>query len=201
MLNDERERIEALLPAYVTGRLGVDEAEQVERMLAQEQALADDYRFTRALADAIRSMPGRESPGEPGLQRLRASLARETGQSGRGRGAITAWWRPALAAAAVLVILVQGGLLWQAYRADTAEYAPLSDERAGVIQVRWQADATADEIRRLLRRHRLEVVAGPGASGVFRLRPTGPSADADLEALVARLRDRDAIVAFVATDR
>lgn len=196
-MTDTRAEIEALLPAYVSGQLEPEERARVERALAEDPDLAEELRFVEALADGVRRTAEETAPppGELGWYRLRRSVAEESGAAG-GRSVLP--WRPALAAAAVLVIAVQAGLLWQAHRPGDAAWESLSSDAAGVVQVRWAEDAAAGEIERLLRRHRLEIVSGPSASGVYRLRPAGDRDEAALRELVRRLRERGGVVAFAA---
>lgn len=198
-MSGQRDEIEALLPAYAAGRLDDRTRDRVERALEDDPGLVEELRFVRALAAGVQGLGAEEPPGELGWHRLQRAVRAEHRPRG-SRRAPPAWfgWRPALAAAAVLVIALQGGLLWQAYRQQTAAYGPLASEAPGTLQVRWNADATAAEIRALLRDEGLEIVAGPSASGVYRLRPVDAGPPAERERRVERLRGRSGVVEFVA---
>lgn len=182
--------IEELLPAYVNGTATPEERAAVERALADDPALADEKRFLEALQERLGARAAR-SPGELGWQRLRRDLRNEAPTAKRGP------WRQALAAAAAVVILVQGGLLWQAV-GERPEYRPLGSAARADLQVRFAPQATAAEIEAVLAEENLEIVSGPGAAGVYRL--DAVDEDADLDALLARLANRDAVIAFVARE-
>ncbi|HSH43861.1 MAG TPA: hypothetical protein VK973_17195, partial [Arenicellales bacterium] len=124
--------------------------------------------------------------------RLKAAIENEP--RGRRPGSLSArWWRPAMAAA-VLVIAVQTGLLINTWQSEDAyEPAGAAHERAA-IQLRFSPAATEADIRGLLGRVDVEIISGPGSVGVYRVAPV--DAGADLEELAARLRAAEGIVSF-----
>ena len=191
-----RREIEELLPAYVNGSLAGPERETVERALADDPALQDELRFLEALQEEVQAGTPQSTPGELGWQRLRRRIA-ETSAAHRGRR--HGWWQAAAAAAAV-VILVQGGLLWQAYDSGGAGYELLGGESAAQLQVRFAPRATAREIAALLTAEDLEIVSGPGAAGVYRLRSAGTATPAELDELARRLASEETVVEFVARE-
>jgi len=100
--------------------------------------------------------------------------------------------------AAITVIVVQGALLVQSHY-QSAVYEPAGTSETGpLIQVRFEPGATERQIRTLLVDAGLEIVAGPSASGVYRLAPL--ATDANLGRLVERLRRRDQIISFAEED-
>lgn len=192
----ERREIEELLPAYVNGTLAPEQARRVETALRQDPALADECRFLETLRDGLRD-DAETTPGEMGWQRLRRSIERERAASPAPPR--RTFWRPAAVAAAV-VIVAQAALLWRAYEPAGPGYVPLAAERAGQIQVRFAPDASAAQINDLLADAGLEIVSGPGASGVYRLRLAEPADAAAVDAAIARLAERDAVIAHVARE-
>lgn len=192
----ERRDIEELLPAYVNGTLDAERAHRVETALHEDPGLAEEHRFLTSLRDELRRDPGR-TPGELGWQRLRRGIERERAASPAPRR--QRFRRPAAVAAAV-VIMIQAVLLWRAYDPAGPAYEPFEAGRAGQIQVRFEPQATAKQIHALLAGADLEIVSGPGASGVYRLRLTRDADDAAIEAAIERLAERDAVVAHVARE-
>ena len=190
---DARDEIEALLPAYAAGRLSADETERVERALREDPTLEDELRFVEALAEGVRRSAATPTPGDIGLQRLRRSLSTEA----KPQRQAFAWW-PQVAVAALVVVALQGALLWQVTTPFEEPYEPLAGDAPGLIQVRFAPDAELGVIEGMLREEGLEIVSGPGAAGVYRLRPTDDAADRDPAALVERLRARSALVTFAA---
>lgn len=191
-MNDRRE-LEELLPAYVNGSLDAATASAVATAVAEDPALADEVRFLAALRDHLQAADTGTAPGAMGWQRLRRSLDRQPQTMAWSR-----LWRPAAAVAAALVIAIQAGLLWQAQAPTEPAYVPLAAATAGQIQIRFAPTATAAEIRNLLAAVGLDIVSGPGAAGVYRLRLVGDAGEADITAAITYLRDHGAIVAHVA---
>lgn len=176
---------QALLPWYVNGTLAGSERAQVEAHLGDCTRCRDEVVFLRALRHGVQSL-GHDSPGDLGLKRLlRDVRARQRTPS--------AWWRPALAAAAV-VIVAQGALLATFWPREPA-ITPLGEQRTGaLIQVQFQPNATEAQIRELLQQTGATIVDGPGAVGVYRLRLDQP------ETALAPLRARTDIVKHVAAE-
>lgn len=188
---DNIPQAEALLPWYVNGTLSEDEAAMVRRYVQDNEQAAMDVELLRRVRDAVKSEEY-GSPGELGLRRLKAAISEDAGGATGGK-APGRWWRPAMAAALVLIV-VQAGLLVNAWRGgDVYEPAGVATERA-VIQLRFSPDAAESGIRELLNELEVEIVAGPSSVGVYRVAPVDGGANP--EQLVARLREAQHIVRF-----
>lgn len=155
--------IEALLPWYLNGTLAAEERAQVEAYLAERPEAAEELALLQRMRSEVRAQqPG--GPGELGLRRLLKSVRAERREPAR--------WRWA-AAAAVLVVLVQSGIIAQLYQRDEA-FRPLSGPAAGdLYQIRFHPDATEAALRELLLDADAVIVDGPSASGIYRLRLLG----------------------------
>lgn len=183
-----------LLPWYVNGTLQPEAQRAVERHLAACVACRDEVAVLQQLRAQVKATRV-QAPGELGLARLLRQVAREE----RVRRAAPAWWRPALAAAAA-VIVVQGALLaglWMRPGAVT----PLGGARpAGdvVLQVTFAPEATEARIREVLQEAGGTLVGGPGALGVYRVElDVQPSDQARIDAAIASLRGRPDVVTHV----
>ncbi|MDH3280876.1 MAG: hypothetical protein OEQ18_07080 [Gammaproteobacteria bacterium] len=184
-------KIEELLPWHVNKTLEPESSRQVEEYLAGDADARADVEFLRAVRNTLKDQTV-QSPGELGLKRFQKQLA-ETRQV---RSAARQWWRPALAAAA-LVIVVQGGLLVNLWQAET--YVPLGGDAPGgpVLQVELNEDATAAALQEALNRVGATIVDGPGALGIYRLRL---SADANLDEAIAVLSANTEVVRHVSKE-
>lgn len=173
-----------LLPFYVNGTLSAEERRRVEGALATDTELQAELDTVREIAELVRSggtglapAAGSASPG-----RLKALLARveaeaphpvqATRDSRRRHGGLhapppAAWryWKPALAAAAVLVV-VQAGVIayqWSPREDYTTLSGPDGATRApsGRLLMRLTPDAPWADVEALLSSRDLTIVGGP----------------------------------------
>ena len=192
-----------LLPWYVNNTLTPSERDWVELKLRDDKLLHDEVEFLRALRSSVRQA-SQTSPGELGLRRLQRRVAEERRQQTKPQSprSPVVWWRPALAAA-VLVIFVQSGLLvdmWDS--SNKGGYTPLGESVQGVgavLQVTFAPDATEAEMRRVIREVGGELVGGPGAMGVYRIRlnVTGDE-ESRVEDAIRRLKGYRTLITHVA---
>jgi len=220
-MHDEREEIELLLPWYERGTLNADEMRRVERHLAADPELRARLELIRE--EISETIIGNESLGMPSLgarDRLMERIAAEAGPLQRRAPGVKAWLSSLMpdglsrgfavaAMAAALVIVVQAALLISlissdggdnGYRMASGEDAPAS---AGTfVLVRFNGTARADDIASFLRSIEGTIVDGPKPGGAFKLRIANEVLPEDeRDAILARLRERPEIVAFVALTR
>jgi anti-sigma factor RsiW len=192
MQDRRRDEIEQLLPGYVSGSLGPGESAAVEQALAADAELRNELRFLQALRDRLLADSRGATVGRMGWHHLQRSLHAAKASPARPRSQ----WLAAAGLAAAALIVVQSGLLWQAY-ASRDSYRPLASQQGADLQVRFVAGASAAQISGLLAAERLEIVSGPGAAGVYRLRLTDPAERVEVERMALRLAQYDAVIAFV----
>lgn len=190
MTDTDRQALEKLLPFYVNGSLSAAEKAEVEAALKSDAKLRSEAEYLRTLRQQIKkSAPA--SAGELPLRRVQREIARE-----RKHTSVPRWWRPALAAAA-LVIVVQGGLLLQ-MAGRTPEYQPLSATARAQLSARFAPGATESAIRQLLGDAGVEITGGPSASGLYhlRLRQDKPG-DSAIDAALQKLQANPKLVVHV----
>ncbi len=186
-------KIEELLPWLVNETLDREASRQVEEYLAGDPEARDDVEFLRAVRKTLQDQP-LHSPGELGLKRFQKQLAEKRRPAPKPQ----TWWRPALAAAA-LVIVVQGGLLVNLWQSDTpGTYTPLGTAPTGaMLQVELQETATAAAITEVLDRAGATIVDGPSALGLYRLQVRSES---ELEQALAVLSASTEVVKHVSKE-
>jgi len=216
---DEREEIEALLPWFVTGKLAVAERLRVERYLAEHPDVARQLALARE--ESAETVAGAESFGTPSrasFDRLMAEIGRqERSRAGLlqaiapqleriadwiggfsrvqlGGMAVAAALLLAVQAAAVTYLVIGGSETYQTASAPS-DAAP---ERGTFAIVSFKPGASVQDIAALLAELGAQVVDGPKAGGIWRVRLSAePLAPADAEARIASLRARSAVVGFV----
>jgi anti-sigma factor RsiW len=216
---DEREEIEALLPWYVTGRLDAVEHRRVEAYLADHPDMAPLVILAREESEeTIRSAEAFGTPSNASFDRLMAQVANEPRRAGvlssltpvfeRIADWIASLSRPqlgAMAAAAALLLAVQAGVILhlasgpsktQSY--ETASGDPAAVQEHGTFAlVAFHPDATAVEIATLLTETEAQIIDGPKAGGIWRVR-IAPEAlpQAEAEQRLANFKSHSTIVGF-----
>jgi hypothetical protein len=217
----EQEEIEMLLPWHAAGTLSRREAARVEAALAADAELARRYALVREeLAATIHVNETLGAPPARAMERLFAGID-GIEREGRRRASpafdLAGWidrWMGQLspralawsAAAALLVIALQAGLLAGLYmreqaRNETYETALPGETvpAAGVFAlVRFNPAASFADITRFLEAHNATVVAGPMAGNLFRIRIGDTTATREEVAqIIDRMARETAVVGFV----
>jgi hypothetical protein len=175
-----------LLPWYANDTLESAERTSVDEHLRDCERCRDEVVFLRALRRGVKAVGQTAAPGELGMKRLLRDIHAQPTQR--------QWWRPALAAAA-LVIVVQGVLLGVFWPRD-AGITPLGASKldGNIVQIQFQPTATEAQIRALLQQAGATLVDGPGALGVYRIALDKP------DPALTQLRARTDVVKHVASE-
>lgn len=194
-MNSQNEHPDKLLPWYVNGTLGADERRQVESHIGQCDRCQQEVAWLRSLRKHIKA-DGIQDPGELGLQRLLREVRVEKPTSRQ-------WWRPAMAAA-MAIIVIQFAVIINAHRPPSG-IVPLSGpELAGVVvQIKFAPSATEAQIRGLLQKVHADMIAGPSALGIYRLRLEQLDKDQkqQIQQRIAELAARSNVVTYVAEEK
>ncbi len=216
---DEREEIEALLPWFVTGKLAEAERVRVELYLAEHPDVARQVALARE--ESAETIAGAESFGVPS----RASFDRlmvEVGRQERRQAGLLQSFAPyleriadwiggfsrmqlgGLAVAAALLLAVQAVTVTYLMTGGGATYqtasgpSDIAPARGTFALVTFKPAATAQEITAMLAEVGAQVVDGPKAGGIWRVRLSAePLAAADAEARIATMRAKSTVVGFV----
>jgi len=186
-----------LLPWYVNGALDEVEHQQVETHITHCTSCRHEIAELERLRTRVKNIGVQgQSPGELGLARLKRRIQSETSkiESSSPRR----WLMPVLAAAAVIIV-AQAGLMLNMNATHRQNMQLMSAPAAGDIQIRFVADARAEQVDALLQSIHGQIVAGPGALGVYHIRiNAGASGRKNVGAAIRKLRTRSDIVQFVA---
>lgn len=175
MTDAELREARLLLPFYANETIDAAARRRVDACLEASADLRAELQWLRAVRRDVKSAEaGVAADDDLGLASLLARLEDERPSNvvpitkpGRPR-----WQRPALALAASLLLgqaIVIGVLVGE----RDEGYRPLSGPVAAtgsLLQVRFQPTATEAQIRAVLQQAAAELVAGPGALGVYTVR-------------------------------
>lgn len=165
-MNDPSTHPQDLLPWYVNGSLSDVERRQVETHLQQCADCRAEVGFLQSLGKVVREDTD-TVPAEFMWHRLQRDMRRGGNAAARdGRR----WWLPSLAAAALVVIAIQGVALFNLQQ-QTGGYQLAGKALGGtVLQAKLVPAATEKQIRDALAVANAEIISGPSAAGVYRVR-------------------------------
>jgi anti-sigma factor RsiW len=178
------------LVAYANHTLDPAEQAALEAHLADCDRCREELDWLSTLRAGMQAEP-LPAVDEVGLARLMREVKAEQG-SAPATTAAPSWWRGAMAAA-VLVMLVQFGVIATQWQPD-AGYQPLSESGQAVgpvLQVRFAPTTSLAEMQALLEQIEGRIVDGPGALGLYRI---ALPEDANGEDALATLKAADGIV-------
>lgn len=198
-MSADQEDIRRRLPWYVNDTLPAKERAEIEAAIAGSETLQAEVRWLRSLRSTLQA-EALPASADLGLSKL---LARIEGEK-TGRVAPLPvkpprrWERPALAIAATLLLAQAGVIGFMAQHGPQQPDAlrPLGAATPGtstdrtMVQIVFRDTATEAQIRGLLREVGGEIVAGPGALGVYTVR----LAATDMKAAIGRLKARTDII-------
>ncbi len=214
--NNERSKIEGLLPWHAAGTLGHRDTQRVEAALASDPELARRYELVREeLAQTIHL---NETLGAPSSRAMAALFAKIDAEPARNKAASidlgarirvffaslsprTLAWS---ASAAALAILLQAGLIagimLKEKNVGGYEIAstPTNVRGAGAYAlIRFKPQASAADIADFLETNKLSISDGPSAGGLYRVRIAATKLPkADLERIAKTLRENK-VVGFI----
>ncbi len=191
---------EEMLPWFVNHTLTASQEQEVEAHLKHCRRCQQEVEWLRTVRREIKTTAV-DPPGELGLKRLLNSIKhQQSAEQSRQKQRFA--WRPIMAIAASLIIIVQAGLLIHSWFGP-ATITPLSKppEQGLVLQVTFSPMATEEQIREIVQTVSGTFVGGPGALGVYRIRLEVPINDPNaIRQAVNHLRQKGKIVTHVAQE-
>jgi len=185
-----------LIPWVVNGRASGEERRLVEQHLAECSDCREEFAFQSRLRSTMSAERQPEADPEIPLQRLlrRIGGAAAAAELPRRRAAALPLVRGLLLAVVVEAVglAVLSAVLWTHQPAAATAYRTLSAAPAGTPRATIRAvlapSLTLSEVQALLERAQLQIVGGPGDSGIYSLAPLSlTTAEATRNAL-AQLR-------------
>ena len=176
---------EELLPWYVNGTLSDEEMNIVRAHLSVCDSCRRETEFLTMLGNEARV------PVDTAVLDLARRRFMQKIKSDASPRKHSQWWRPAFAAAAVLVIVFQFMIIIN-YETGTSEYQPAGVDYAGVVyQISFQEGALEQDIRRFLQSADATIIDGPGSLGIYRIRAK------DNERVMEAVKSGEAIIQHI----
>ncbi len=215
--NQAPDEIEELLPWHAAGTLSRRDAERVEEALARDPELARRYALVREeLGETIHL---NETLGAPSARALDALFAKIDAEPKRRTapsfnlgariseffGSLTPRTLAWSATAAALAIVLQAGLIAgvvlnkpTAGGYQTASAPATAPAPGAHALIRFAPAASAADIAKFLESHKITMIGGPSAGGLYRVRIAGGSLpQAERDRLIKTLQ-ADKVVGFIA---
>jgi hypothetical protein len=207
--------IELLLPWYMAGTLDRRAAAQMEAALVRDPDLVRDCDFVRdELTETIRLNESLGAPTRRAGERLMASLIAEAPSAARKNSAPAHWrglggwlsesnpralkWSASIAA---LALLFQAALIADLSGVHIFSLSSVPDGKSGkdaYAYVSFAPQASSSDITKFLHTHRAQLVEGPRANGIYKIRVTaGALSQDDVAELVQDIRQPNDIVRFI----
>jgi anti-sigma factor RsiW len=210
--------IEALLPWHAAGTLGRRDALRVEEALARDPELARRYELVREeLGETIHLNETLGAPSPHAMEKLFARIDAEPGRRRTMSPGVGTWVAEFLASlsprtlawsavAAAVALLLQAAVIGGIILNDTQPAGYQTASAPGTVPsggafllVRFAAQATAGDINKFLEDNKLEIVGGPAAGGLYKVRVAATGLPkAELGGIVKKLQE-DQAVSFIAT--
>lgn len=189
---------EDLLPWFVNRTLPAAQYDEVKAHLEHCDRCRQEVAWLQSVSDEIKRSPP-SPPGELGLKRLMNRVRNEEKPAIPQQERRSGWWRPALAIAASLIIILQAGLLLHSWFGPSPVALLSGKQDKGVVfQVTFSPGATELQIREAINSVAGTVIGGPGALGVYRMRlDIARENTGAIEKALDRLKKQDRVVTHV----
>lgn len=184
-----------LLAFYVNGTLTDAERHKVELHISACERCQKELALLHTMRDVTRLQQANDFPKEFAWQRLRRDINQQDNISISSRPRV--WWRPAIGIAAALVITLQAVVIFN-LKTDIDTYGQAGYQYDGVIiQIRVNPKATEAQLREMLLKIDAEIVSGPSAAGLYRVRLSSRKNDPAVAKKIKVLKANDKLILYV----
>jgi hypothetical protein len=206
--------VELLLPWHAAGTLSRRDAARVEAALANDNELASRYEMVREeLGETIRLNETLGAPSARAMKDLFAKIDAEPARAAKPSFSFGAWltnfvagFQPRTlaygATAAALAIVLQAGILAGVFvKEGGVGYTTVSlpqVQDGAFVSVRFNPQASAEEITKFLSDIKAVVVGGPASGGMYKLRLSDRSLSESELSAVVKTMSASPVIAFAA---
>jgi anti-sigma factor RsiW len=206
--------VELLLPWHAAGTLSRRDAARVEAALANDNELASRYEMVREeLGETIRLNETLGAPSARAMKDLFAKIDAEPARAAKPSFSFGAWltnfvagFQPRTlaygATAAALAIVLQAGILAGVFvKEGGVGYTTVSlpqVQDGAFVSVRFNPQASAEEITKFQSDNKAVVVGGPASGGMYKLRLSDRSLSESELSAVVKTMSASPVIAFAA---
>jgi len=196
MMNATPRHPDDLLAFYVNDSLSETEQQDVETHIATCERCQHELTLLRSMYDVVQKQPV-DFPQEFAWQRLKRDIKQQAKTTSTSR---RSWWQPAVGIAAAVIIGVQGVLIFD-LKKDVDSYTQAGYQRDGVIaQIKFNPQAKEAQLSEVLLSLDAEIVAGPSAKGLYRVRLSERKDDPAADEKFRQLQDNSELIIYVAKE-
>ena len=194
-MNTSSQHPDDFLAFYVNGTLTDDEQDKVESHLGGCERCQKELALLRTMRDVTRQQQEKALPQEFAWQRLKRDIKQQDSTSIASRS--RAWWKPAIGIAAALIMTLQAVFIFN-LKNDIETYGQAGYQYGGVVmQIKVNPKATEAQLRELLLKIDAEIVSGPSAAGLYRIRLSDQKNDPEVAEKIKALKDHDKLILYV----
>ncbi len=168
------------LPWLANNSLPDSESSPIAAAVADSDTLHKELLFLSALRTSTKQIQPADLPLDFAWRRFQQQILTRKQQQR------LSYWRFAALAASFLLVVQSLILFNQPSRIE--QFKPLASATAATFQIRFTQEATQGQIQKLLRKHHLRIIDGPGASGLYAV-----AAETDDAEVLSQLQQSDVV--------
>ena len=199
MITEPSGHPEELLPWFVNKTLSTEEHHTVKQHLESCPQCQQEVALLQQMRRQIKET-STKSPGDIGLNRLLGTIRKDPTIPDVSQKTSVSWWQTGFAIAASLIIVIQAGLLIDAWYISKP-VIPLtgSQEHGLVLQVSFTPSTTEPQMREVITAIHGKFIDGPSALGIYRIRidNKGSSSESTIKKALEQLQQKPGIISHV----
>jgi len=195
-MNTTLQHPDDLLAFYVNGTLSAAEMLEVETHITSCERCQNELTLLRNMREVSRQQD-QTLPDAFAWQRLKRDIKQSSRVKHSSR---RSWWQPGLGIAAAVLIVVQGVFIFD-LKQSSDSYTQAGYQQSGlIVQVKINPQATEVQIRNLMLDLEAEIVAGPSARGLYRIKLSERKDDSTNNAKIQKLKESGELILYVAEE-
>lgn len=194
-MTDTIQHPEELLPFYLNNTLSDTERQQVESHIASCDYCQHELTLLRTMQSVSRQQDDSVAQ-EFSWQRLKRDIKKH-GQRSQPNNQ---WWKQAMATAAAIVIMVQAGFIFKMDSHQDGYSQAGQRDNSAIVQLKFNPNVREEQMRKILLEQDAEIIAGPSALGIYRVKLTLHKNDPEAEKKYKALKANSLLITYIARE-